>query len=516
MARTLLLGLTVAAIPIVSAAAAPATPEEAARLTALFERYVGHAAPGEPGNVTVVPKGDDYAISLDVKRAVAGLGSFGITFDPWTYQATLTPMPDGTWKVVSDGGKGFRMHDGEKTLSLSSATDRFEGIYDPKLQAFSTLKEEATGSDTDQTGPNLVQKRHTDRSVLTSSAKSAAGGAVETVGHYDLTGLRGEFLSKPAPEPAAPGGNPAVPPPAEPGAAVGYVAPKGSLDVSIDSLRAGPILDLWAFLVAHPTRPSLAAAQDDFKGLVRAVIPVTDGLKEKGAVESLKATTPVGAVSAKSLAGGLDLSGLAGTGKAAATFSIADLAVPTEQLPPWSVDLVPTAIDLGIAVDGFHAAEGATAAIDAVDLKKDEVITPEQKDAVAHAFWPGSGTVTLAPSRVTTRVLDLRMEGQATVGAKPAGRVTIKGKGLDAEIAALQAQAATDREDAPVETSTRMVELDRVTRRQAQAAADPGASQVLSPLVLAKNLAKPDPDGSLVWVIEFGDGPVKVNGAPMQ
>ncbi len=51
MARTLLMGLAAAAIPFVSAAAAPATPEEAARLTALFERYVSHPAAGQPSGV---------------------------------------------------------------------------------------------------------------------------------------------------------------------------------------------------------------------------------------------------------------------------------------------------------------------------------------------------------------------------------------------------------------------------------------------------------------------------------
>ena len=39
---------------------------------------------------------------------------------------------------------------------------------------------------------------------------------------------------------------------------------------------------------------------------------------------------------------------------------------------------------------------------------------------------------------------------------------------------------------------------------------------MLGPLVLAKNLAKPNPDGSLGWVIDFGHGPVTVNGAPLQ
>ena len=51
---------------------------------------------------------------------------------------------------------------------------------------------------------------------------------------------------------------------------------------------------------------------------------------------------------------------------------------------------------------------------------------------------------------------------------------------------------------------------------QAAAGSDPLAAQVLGPMVLAKNLAKPNPDGSLGWVIDAGNGPVLVNGAPLQ
>ena len=107
---------------------------------------------------------------------------------------------------------------------------------------------------------------------------------------------------------------------------------------------------------------------------------------------------------------------------------------------------------------------------------------------MGRVFLPDGGTLTIQPSRVTTKMLDVTLDGRAAMGPQPGGQVTITAKGLDKEIAALQAQAATD----------------------------PGVVGVLSPLVLAKNLAKPNPDGSLAWVIAFGAGPVTVNGAPLQ
>ncbi len=71
-------------------------------------------------------------------------------------------------------------------------------------------------------------------------------------------------------------------------------------------------------------------------------------------------TSPSGVVSARNVGGGLDLAGLAGTGKASTSLSFDGLTVPSQRLPSWSQDLVPTALSLALGVDGFHAAEAAS------------------------------------------------------------------------------------------------------------------------------------------------------------
>lgn len=489
MARTLLLGLAAAAIPIVSAAAAPATPEEAARLTALFERYVSHPAPGQPSGVTVAPQGESYAVTLDLKRAAAGLESFGLTVDPYTSKTVLTPQADGTWKVHSDDNPPLVVHLRDQTFSFAAASSAFDGTYDPNLRAFTSFTQKQTGTTTAQTSPTANQNRRTDSVTLTGTGVAAEGGTVTTDGHYVATGIATDILMKPPPAPAeAVPGNPAVPPPGRPGTAISATTPSGTLDVALQRLRTGALLDLWAFVVAHPDHASLVSAQDAFKGLLRAGLPFVDDVKEQGSVASLAVTTPVGLVSAKTLGVGIDAGGLASAGRAALSLAVSDLAVPPGQLPPWSSGLVPKALDLHLSVDGFHAGEAALVAVNAMDLSKDVVLTPEQRGAVSATLWPGNGSVTMAPSRLTTGMLDLKMDGQASFAPAFAGHVTITGTGLDKEIAALQALAAND----------------------------PGAGQVLGPLVLAKNLAKPNPDGSLSWLIEFGQGPVKVNGATLQ
>ena len=249
------------------------------------------------------------------------------------------------------------------------------------------------------------------------------------------------------------------------------------------------ILDLWALLVAHPNHDSLVAAQDDLRGTLRAALPVLSALRETVALDRLSVTSPAGVVSAQNLGGAFDLAGLSGTGKASTRLSFDGLTVPSQTLPAWTQDLVPTALSLAVGVDGFHAAEAASEAVNDFDLKADKPFTPEQDEKIGHLFWPASGgTLTLAPSRLTTKLLDLKFEGHATLSSPPSGQVTVSATGLDKAIAVLQASAGSD----------------------------PLAAQVLGPMVLAKNLAKPNADGSLGWVIDAGHGPLLVNGAPLQ
>ena len=479
MTRTLLLGLAAAVLPILPAAAGPATPEEAARLTSLFERYVGQPAPGQPGSVTVVPQGESYVATLDLKRALAGLEGLGFTLDPIVSTETLTPLPDGTWRVTAADSPPITLHVGPQTYTFTSATSAFDGIYDPKIDGFSRSHQEQTGIAAVQTSPTMVQDRRTDRLALDLAAKPAPGGSDVEI-HEGFSGTKATFTFVPPAAAAA-----ASPPPVGP---YGYAAPTGTVDIGLDGLRNAEVLDLWAFLVAHPSRDSLAAAQDGLKALLRAGLPYVQALKQGASFASFSATTPIGLVTAKTAAAGLEASGLAGTGKASFGVTLAGLVVPPGQFPPSWSGLLPTDVDLHLGAEGFHATEAATELVGDVDLKKDVVVTTDQKAAAAHLFWPGGGTVTLQPSHIATGMLDLKMQGRASLGDAPGGTVTLSGRGLDAEIAALQAQAVTD----------------------------PGASQILGPLVLAKNLAKPEADGSLTWVVAFGSGPVTVNGAVLQ
>ena len=481
---SLALALFATLLPAAGAFAAPATPEEAGRLTAVFERYLGHAGPGAPASVTVTPEGSAYRASFDLKAMARPLESLGVSLDPATETLLLTPNDDGTWKVAADTLPPMTVHMKDQTIVMRASTYRFEGAFDPKLGAFINSTFHQEGMTSDQDSPATSQHQRIGRIDGTMTSVPTDGNTASVDAQYTLGDMSDEVTIQP-PKPQA---SVAVTPSAAP-MAFSYKLPTGAGSLSAAKVRTNSLLDLWAFLVAHPSHDALAAAQDDLRGLLRAALPLLASLKEAGSADDFALTTQVGAFSAHRIAGSLALDGLAGTGSMALTLSFDGLKVPSQDLPAWTVGFLPTAVDLKPTLTGFHFDEMMREAVNDFDLKTSEPFTPEQDQRLGHLVWPGDGKLTLGPSRIATGLLDITLQGEGTIGSEPAGKLTVSASGLDKAIAALQQATASD----------------------------PSAQQVLAQFILAKTLAKPGPDGSSVWEIEAGAaGTVTVNGTPLQ
>ncbi len=490
MTKTTVLVLAFAgvAMPALGAPAAPASQEEADRLKAVFERYVGHPAQGEAGGVTVTPEGPGYRASLDVRQLTRALEGFGMTVEPATSILVLTPNDNGTWRITSDVFPPLVMHYGGQTLALKSSTYKFDGTFDPKIPAFSDGSATQDGTTFDQDAPTLTQQRRIGHTTATQKAAAAENGSAAVDAHYAFSDLSDKITMRvPAPKATVEVA------PTQPPTEISYTVPSGTADLSLDRLRLKNLLDLWAFFVAHPNQDSIAASQDELRGLLRSALPLLGGLKQSGSMNGFSLTTQVGPFSARQLAGSLDLTDLAAAGKAALGLTLDGLSVPSTDLPPWSVGFIPTAVDLKPTLVGFHFDEAAKEAVEDFDLKAGG-FTPAQSEKIGHIAWPGDdGRVTLAPSRITSGLLDLRLDGEAAIRTVPAGRLTgrltVTGTGIDKAIATLQSAAGTDAT----------------------------AAQMLAQIVAAKDLGKPNPDGSFTWVIEAaGSGPLTVNGVPMK
>lgn len=116
------------------AALAAATPEEAARLTTLFQSYLG----AEPGVVKVEPDGDDYTVTLDIAPLAAKAAASGLTISMTPTELTLTPAGDGKWNVSQEGPMSFGLKATDKMSADVKIEDyNWEGVFDEKLGTFS-------------------------------------------------------------------------------------------------------------------------------------------------------------------------------------------------------------------------------------------------------------------------------------------------------------------------------------------------------------------------------------------
>ena len=67
-------------------------------------------------------------------------------------------------------------------------------------------------------------------------------------------------------------------------------------DVALDGVKSHALLDLWAFVVAHPTRPEIAANEAAFKTLLAAALASPFKFDETFALNKLAVETPQGPV----------------------------------------------------------------------------------------------------------------------------------------------------------------------------------------------------------------------------
>lgn len=465
-----------------AALAAPATPEEAARLTSLFETYVGRPAAGASPIVTVTPDGESYKAAFDLTRMAAPLHSFGIDVVVASpYVATLTPRADGTWRVQREGLPqfGFTTRKG-LTYSVQFLSKGSDAIFDPKIEAFAHQENQLGGSKTSVTSDTKA-KQHSEiiedgKQVI--DAKGPGPQEVSSVLRQEDKAIHyRSHIDSASKSPAG--------------------APTGdtSLDVtsaltqaSASNERVGSLLDLWAFLVAHPSRDQLAAEQPKLKSLALAMIPYVTAFtgRSEGQGVSVRfgqdtsvaigTTGEAVAYDSSSTTEGLSLS-----------MKMTDLQVETSALPKWVVAALPHRIDLQLATSPLDVGKALRVLVDKADLSKDDPMPPDAMALAMTALAPNGGpTLAVKPSTLDNGTLTLAILGAFSSTGK--GKARIEAAGLDQQIAAVSAAGPQD----------------------------PMASQAVQVLSLAKALAAPQPDGRLLWEIVLDNNGLTINGRPLQ
>jgi hypothetical protein len=457
-----------------SPALAAATPEEAQRLTTLFQSYLGTA----PGVVSITPQGDGYAAKVDLTPLFAKVKDPTVSLSLSPLEWTLTDQGGGKWKVDQSQPLDFAFGvKGQGETKGKIATVTSTGTFDEALGGFSSSTAELKAITADQMVTEGGSTTHVSYAIDTVNMQTAMQGtpdSADATSTYSYTGLK-ETISVPA---SADGSTPAMD--------VAITSPTGKQDGVVKGLNLKAVSEVVTWLVANQDPQTIVAQQATLKDKLRAALPLFTSLSGTSTLDDVTATTPFGPVAVKQFGFGAEMNGVVADGKLRETFSFTGLQVPQALVPPWAAGMIPDKFNVDVAVTDFDPKAAATLILDKIDLSKPDPLPKELDVPLVQALMPkGSVTITLGPSQILAKLYDLTAEGSMTAGpvAMPAGQALVKLKGLDETMTALQA-------------------------------APPDVQQMSAGLLLVKGLGKAEADGSLSWKIESTRaGAITVNGA---
>ena len=456
-------------------ALAAATTAEAQRLTAALQAYLG----SDPGVVTVTPAGQTYALKLDAAPLFAKIKEPGFSASLSPLEMTLTDQGGGKWQVDQDQAISFSFK-AEGTFDMTGKVGKLKGsgIFDEAMGGFTSSSGDYADFALDQT---VVEKgvttrvSYTMRKIHYETVLAPVGDGADGTIKYTMSGLT-EIISAPS---AADGSTPPMD--------FTIIATEGSQDGTVKGLKPRASLDLMAWAVAHPSAEAMTSAQAELKDKLRAVLPVFASIDGTSTINGLTIGTMMGQVGIARLDVAVEANGFVADGRLREKFTVTGLTLPPGLVPPFAADLVPSSFVIDFNLRDFNLAAPAKLLIDQFDLTKDPPLPPGMEQHLLQALLPkGAVNIGLGPSAVIAKLYDLSLEGMMTAGpvATPLGEATVRLKGLDDVLAALQT--------APPEL---------------------GLQQATPVVVMAKGMAKTEGDGTLTWKIEnTQQGGILING----
>jgi hypothetical protein len=458
-------------------ALAAATAEEAARITKVFEAYLG----SEKGVISVEPKGDDYALTLDFAPLAKKSAESGATMSMSPFKMILTPKGEGKWNVTHEGALEFSLKV-PNSVSMDAKADAYtwQGIFDEKLGTF----EHSTSEVKNMTVVEMIddpKQGKTDATITVNSlkymqdAKDSGHGGADLNMKYEFEGLTETIAAAANSDRNTPPMNLVI------------TAANGDYTGAGKDFKSKSIFQLLAFFVAHPDKDMIIKDQVNLKQMLTAAIPMFENMNMIGTMNTVSVASPIGPITADKVSIGVDMNGIVKDGKVGESFSITGLVIPPAVIPPWAVKLVPKNLAFDFSVSDFDLATPAQMMLAALDLAKDPPLPEGFEATLMPTLMPkGAVTIALNPTSISNETYELKVQGSMTAGpaALPSGKADIAAKGLDEVMKIVQA--------APPEA---------------------GLQQGMAAIIAAKGMAKADADGTLNWHIEStGDGKVLVNG----
>lgn len=467
-------------------AAAEATSEEAARLARLFESYLGSPIDPAAPAVRVTPKGESYAVEVDLARLAAPLTGNGLTITAAPLAFTLTAQPDGTWKWIDAPMPPITIAVGPQTVSLMAENMTGEGVFDPTLSGFASsvtrfgrLVSRTIVPATPASPRFEIEKAESDVAfdLHTAAAASKAAAAVDigftqTSGAIEQTYAMSEGAAQSIPDMSA---------------IVRFASSK--TDVDVRGLRLAAALGLWSHLVAHHAEADFTTGQATFKARLADLLPVFDTWRQSSRLGGFTLESPFAFASAREMAVDIDATGAGRDGALHVGLGLAGFQAQSLFLPKWTRQLIPSDVTLTARGGGWDLGAAAGIWLAEADLTAKPPVAAATSDRILAAALPkGSAEIDLDGNRIAAPGWNVALDGRLTVaptGGK--GTLTVRAEGLD-----------------------RVVD----TLRNAPEAASLG--EVVASLELARGFAEPADGGALLWRIELDGDRVSVNGRPIE
>ncbi len=465
-------------ISVSQPALAAATDDEAARLTEVFQSYLGTTE----GVVDVEPDGDDYTVTIDAAPLFAKAATTGTTISLTPIELTLTDKGDGKWDVSQEGPLEFKV-DSKDAVSANVKIESYdwEGVFDEKLGSFESATGEVKNASIvesviDPTQGKIDISATIKNMAIENTGSASANGGVDMSAKYTIEGFSETIITA---------GDAAT---GKPPLNIVVTAATGLYDASAKGYKVKSILDLVAFFVAHQSKELIIKDQTALKAIMSAGLPLFDNINGTGTFNTVSVSTPIGPIGMETLTIGADVNGIVKDGKFRESIAITGLTVPPAVIPPWATQLVPKDVTFDIQGSGFDLATPADAVMAALDFSKDPPLPAGFENTLMPSLLPkGTVDVVLNPTSISNDIYSISAEGTMAAGPMnpiPSGKGTVKAKGLDELMKIIQA--------APPEA---------------------GMQSGASIIIAAKGMGKAESDGSFSWNIESaGDGKVLVNG----
>jgi hypothetical protein len=461
--------------------AAPASLDGAHAIEGVYLDYFGKAAI-DKGVVSVAPDGDGYLVSWDLQKALDLMGSPAGALRIGRFSYRLVPAGEGAWTATADRFPSLAFDaptdKGKMTGTLDLTGFRLDAAYDAaqanflrSLVAADSLADKFHVAEPDRAAD--FDLAESGISIETRVKTSDSGAGVDVAISQSIDSLSEAILA---------------PPPSGEGAPAAATYRIGAIagGAAISGLRAREIGDWWKDVVAHSEGADAAV---ELNRRLRAALPLWNDLKTNGELHDLTLQTPMAEATLKTFAEKVGLSGLAADGAAQIGVAIDELRFKSPLLPPWVDQLSPISFHFDLRFAGKGLDQAAELALDDPDLVGKGELSPQTRDKIAAVLVAGRPKLTLSPGRLTTPMLDLTFEGEASIetGA-PSGHFTFTADGLDKTIALFEEVAKTE----------------------------PDLQPAALGLIFAKGLATTGADGRLAWKVDVDEsGEVSVNGAPL-